>query len=59
MYMLKEKEEIEGRLERRKNDLRNPAENRTQDHSLSGRLLFQLSYWAGSDSERIMEPPSP
>ena len=24
-----------------------------------GRLLFQLSYWARSDSDQITEPPSP
>ena len=44
---------------REKNDHRNPAGNRTQDYSLSGRLLFQLSYWARSDSDQITEPPSP
>ena len=35
----------------RKNDHRNPAGNRTRDLSLSGRLLYQLSYWARSDPD--------
>ena len=43
---MKEKEEIERQLEKGKNDHRNPARNRTQDLSLSGQLLYQLSYWA-------------
>ena len=56
---MKEKEEIERRLERKKNDHRNSARNRTRDFSLSGRLLYQLSYWARSDSDQITEPVSP
>ena len=58
IFLIK-KEERERRLERGKNDHRNPAGNRTQDHSLSGQLLFQLSYWARSDPDQITEPPSP
>ena len=57
--ILKEKGEIERRLERGKNDHRNPAGNRTRDLSLSGRLLYQLSYWARSNSDQITEPLSP
>ena len=41
--ILIKKEEREGRLERGKNDHRNPAGNRTRDLSLSGQLLYQLS----------------
>ena len=56
-----DKERRERRLERGKNDHRNPAGNRTRDLSLYGRLLYQLSYWARSDSDQITEPlfPSP
>ena len=43
---------IIGRLERGKNDHRNPAGNRTWDLSLSRRWLYQLSYWARSDSDQ-------
>ena len=43
----------------RKNDYHHPAGNRTRDLSLSGRLLYQLSYWARSDSDQITEPLSP
>ena len=43
----------------RKNDHRNPASNRTWDLSLSGRLLYQLSYWARSDSDQLTESLSP
>ena len=42
--ILIKKAERERRLERGKNDHRNPAGNRTRDLSLSGRLLYQLSY---------------
>ena len=58
-FFLIKKEERERRLERGKNDHRNKAGNRTRDLSLSGRLLYQLSYWARPDSEQITEPPSP
>ena len=57
--ILIKKGERERRLERGKNDHRNPARNRTRDLSLSGRLLYQSSYWARSDSDQITEPPSP
>ena len=57
--ILIKKEERERRLERGKNDHRNPAGKRTRDPSLSGRLLYQLSYWARSDSDQITEPLSP
>ena len=50
---------VERRQEIRKNDHHNPAGNRTQDLSLSGRLLYRLSYWARSDSDQITEPLSP
>ena len=46
IYILIKKEERERPLERGKNDHRNPAGNRTRDLPLSGRLLYQLSYWA-------------
>ena len=42
IFFLIKKEERERRLERGKNDHRNPAGNRTRDLSLSGRLLFRL-----------------
>ena len=53
--ILIKKEERERRLERGRNDHRNPAGNRTWDFSLSGRLLYQLSYWARSNSDQITE----
>ena len=59
IYILIKKEERERQLGRGKNDHRNPAGNRTRDLPLSGRLLYQLSYWARSDSDQATEPLSP
>ena len=56
---LLKKKDMERRLKRGKNDHRNPARNRTQDLLFSRRLLYQLSYWARSESDQIIEPLFP